>query len=66
MERKNFEYMLYMGKSVLNNTCIHIQKLFFGKEMCLYEYSYADHITKGLEVILDDDIVLVCVFEFHK
>ena len=50
MERKNFEYMLYMEKCF--EQYLHpYPKLFFGKEMCLYEYSYADHITKGLEVI---------------
>lgn len=62
MEIKNFEYFLCVGKSVLNNTCNHIQKLFFNKEMCLYEYICDDKTDKGLEIIIDD-IVLVCIFD---
>ena len=33
----NFDNLLYIGRSVLNNTSSHIQKLFFKKEMCIYE-----------------------------
>ncbi len=62
MEIRNFEYLLCLGKSVLNNTCSHIQKLFFNKEMCLYEYMSENKTDKGLEIIIDDS-VLVCVFD---
>lgn len=62
MEIRNFEYLLCVGKSVLNNTCNHLQKLFFSKEMCLYEYTSEGKTDKGLEIILDD-AVLVCVFD---
>lgn len=62
MEIKDFEYLLCVGKSVLNNTCNHIQKLFFSKEMCLYEYICDGKTDKGLEIIIDDT-VLVCVFD---
>ena len=59
---RNFEYLLCVGKSVLNNTCEHIQKLHFKREMCLYEYICDNIIDKGLEITIDD-IVLVCIFE---
>lgn len=62
MEIRNFEYLLCVGKSVLNNSCNHIKKLFFNKEMCLYEYTCDDKTDKGLEIIMDD-AVLVCVFD---
>lgn len=61
MEIRNFEYLLCVGKSVLNNRCNHIQKLFFDKERCLYEYTYDNKTDKGLEIILDE-AVLVCIF----
>lgn len=62
MEIRDFEYLLCVGKSVLNNTCNHIQKLFFSKEMYLYKYICDDKTDKGLEIIIDD-IVLVCIFD---
>lgn len=58
----NFEHLVYIGKSVLNHTSNDIQELFFHKEMCLYEYLYKEKSDKGLEIILDDH-VLVCIFE---
>lgn len=61
MEIRNFEYLLCVGKSVLNNTCDHIRKLFFSNEMCLYEYTCEDKTDKGLEITIND-AVLVCVF----
>ncbi|WP_455584131.1 hypothetical protein [Bacteroides sp.] len=62
MEIRNFEYLLCVGKNVLNNTCDYIQKLFFSKEMCLYQHICDDKTDKGLEIVIDD-AVLVCVFE---
>lgn len=62
MEIRDFEYLLCIGKSVLNNNCSHIQKLFFNKEMCLYEYMCEDKTDKGLEIIIDNT-VLVCIFD---
>ncbi len=62
METKNFEHLLCIGKSVLNNTSIHIQKFFFGREMCIYEYICDDKTDRGLEITIDD-IVLVCIFD---
>jgi len=61
MKIKNFEHLICVGKSVLNNSCNHIQKLFFDKEMCLYEYTCENKTDKGLEIILDE-AVLVCIF----
>ena len=55
----NFDNLLYIGRSVLNNTSSHIQKLFFKKEMCIYEYLYKEEVSKGIEIKIDD-VVLVC------
>lgn len=62
MEIRDFEYLLCIGKSVLNNNCSYIQKLFFNKEMCLYEYMCEDKTDKGFEIIIDNT-VLVCIFD---
>ena len=48
----HFENLLYVGRSVLTNTSSRIQRLFFKKEMCIYEYLFKE-----------DNAVLVCVFE---
>ena len=58
----NFDNLLYIGRSVLNNTSSHIQKLFFKKEMCIYEYLYKEETSKGIEIKIDD-VVLVCAFD---
>lgn len=57
-----FDNLLYIGRSVLNDKSSHIQKLFFQKEMCIYEYVYKEESSKGLEIILEN-AVLVCAFE---
>lgn len=62
MEIRNFEYLLCIGESVLNNTCSHIRKLFYSKEMCLYEYTCEDQTDKGLEIVIDNTL-LVCLFD---
>lgn len=46
----NFDNLLYIGRSVLNNTSSHIQKLFFKKEMCIYEYLYKEEVVKALKL----------------
>ena len=61
----NFDNLLYIGRSVLNNTSSHIQKLFFKKEMCIYEYLYKEEVSKGIEIKIDD-VVLVCALEHDK
>lgn len=58
----HFENLLYMGRSVLNNTSDCIRKLFFKKEMCVYEYLFKEEESKGIEIIVDN-AVLVCVFD---
>jgi len=62
MAIKRFEYLICVGKSILNNSCNHIQKLFFNNEMCLYEYNCDGKTDKGLEIIVDETL-LVCVFD---
>ena len=61
----NFDNLLYIGRSVLNNTSSHIQKLFFKKEMCIYEYLYKEEVSKGIEIKIDD-VVLVCALDHNK
>ena len=61
----NFDNLLYIGRSVLNNTSSHIQKLFFKKEMCIYEYLYKEEVSKGIEIKIDV-VVLVCALEHDK
>lgn len=58
----HFENLLYVGRSVLTNTSSRIQRLFFKKEMCIYEYLFKEEASKGIEVVVDN-AVLVCVFE---
>lgn len=58
----HFDNLLYIGRSVLNGTSSHIQKLFFKKEMCIYEYLYKEETSKGIEIKIDD-VVLVCAFD---
>ena len=58
----HFENLLYVGRSVLTNTSSRIQRLFFKKEMCIYEYLFKEEASKGVEVVVDN-AVLVCVFE---
>lgn len=62
MEIRNFEHLLCVGKSLLNNNCNHIKKLFFDKERCLYEYTCENKTDKVIEIILNG-AVLVCIFE---
>ena len=58
----HFENLLYVGRSVLTNTSSRIQRLFFKKEMCIYEYLFKEEASKGIEIVVDN-AVLVCVFE---
>lgn len=57
----HFENLLYVGRSVLTNTSSRIQRLFFKKEMCIYEYLFKEEASKGIEIVVDN-AVLVCVF----
>ena len=41
----HFENLLYVGRSVLTNTSSRIQRLFFKKEMCIYEYLFSDALS---------------------
>ena len=61
----HFENLLYVGRSVLTNTSSRIQRLFFKKEMCIYEYLFKEEASKGIEIVVDN-AVLVCVFENDK
>ena len=58
----HFENLLYVGRSVLTNTSSRIQRLFFKKEMCIYEYLFKEEASKGIEIVVDN-AVLVCVLE---
>lgn len=58
----HFDNLLYIGRSVLNNTSSQIQKSFYKKEMCIYEYLFEGEVSKGIEIVIDE-VVLVCVFE---
>ena len=58
----HFENLLYVGRSVLTNTSSRIQRLFFKKEMCIYEFLFKEEASKGIEIVVDN-AVLVCVFE---
>ena len=44
----HFENLLYVGRSVLTNTSSRIQRLFFKKEMCIYEYLFKEEASKGI------------------
>lgn len=58
----HFENLLYVGRSVLTNTSSRIQRLFFKKEMCIYEYLFKEEASKGIEIVVDN-AVLVCVLK---
>ena len=49
----HFENLLYVGRSVLTNTSSRIQRLFFKKEMCIYEYLFMEEVNKGIEIVVD-------------
>ena len=58
----HFENLLYVGRSVLTNTSSRIRRLFFKNEMCIYEYLFMEEVNKGIEIVVDN-AVLVCVLE---